>query len=172
MVRPLPGGKSKSTANSELPPARVSKTSERSETPEEDLPSTLPPSPTQQKVTQASFPPTQPRCQFCTDAGCQWCTTASTPTQAVSQPSQHPAITPTVPFQAQAPGDNNDVELLPEANGDDTVTRSTLYDLLKQFEDVLVYLKSIKAYFSSDDDFNWNYGKFNVVNYTSLDSGL
>jgi len=30
--------------------------------------------------------------------------------------------------------------------------------LLKQFEDVLVYLKSIKPYFSNDDDFNWNYG--------------
>merc|ERR1719359_313339 len=30
--------------------------------------------------------------------------------------------------------------------------------LLRQFEDVLVYLKSIKPYFSSDDDFNWNYG--------------
>jgi len=30
--------------------------------------------------------------------------------------------------------------------------------LLRQFEDVLVYLKSIKPYFSNDDDFNWNYG--------------
>lgn len=34
---------------------------------------------------------------------------------------------------------------------------SCLY-LGKQFEDALVYLKSIKAYFSADDDFNWNYG--------------
>ncbi|KAF4699714.1 Intraflagellar transport protein 56 [Perkinsus olseni] len=34
---------------------------------------------------------------------------------------------------------------------------SCLY-LRKQFEDALVYLKSIKAYFSADDDFNWNYG--------------
>jgi hypothetical protein len=30
--------------------------------------------------------------------------------------------------------------------------------LLKQFEDVLIYLKSIKTYFYNDDDFNWNYG--------------
>ena len=32
------------------------------------------------------------------------------------------------------------------------------YFLLKQFEDVLVYLKSIKSYLSSDDSFNWNFG--------------
>ena len=32
------------------------------------------------------------------------------------------------------------------------------YFLLKQFEDVLVYLKSIKSYLSNDDRFNWNYG--------------
>lgn len=30
--------------------------------------------------------------------------------------------------------------------------------LLRQFEDVLVYLKSIMPYFTNDDDFNWNYG--------------
>merc|ERR1711959_197317 len=30
--------------------------------------------------------------------------------------------------------------------------------LLKQYDDVLVYLKSIKTYFANDDDFNWNYG--------------
>lgn len=35
---------------------------------------------------------------------------------------------------------------------------ASCFFLLRQFEDVLVYLKSIKAYFSSDDDFNWNYG--------------
>eukprot|EP00392_Amoebophrya_sp_AT5.2_P013244 g13360.t1 len=35
---------------------------------------------------------------------------------------------------------------------------ASCFFLLKQFEDVLVYLKSIKAYFTSDDDFNWNYG--------------
>ncbi|CAD8102938.1 unnamed protein product [Paramecium sonneborni] len=35
---------------------------------------------------------------------------------------------------------------------------SQCFFLCKQFEDVLVYLKSIKNYFSNDDDFNWNYG--------------
>ena len=35
---------------------------------------------------------------------------------------------------------------------------SMCFMLLRQYEDVLVYLKSIKAYFPNDDDFNWNYG--------------
>jgi len=35
---------------------------------------------------------------------------------------------------------------------------ASCFFLLKQFEDVLVYFKSIKPYFSTDDDFNWNYG--------------
>uniref|UniRef100_A0A0G4GS65 Intraflagellar transport protein 56 n=2 Tax=Chromera velia TaxID=505693 RepID=A0A0G4GS65_9ALVE len=35
---------------------------------------------------------------------------------------------------------------------------ASCFFLLKQFEEVLVYLKSIKSYFQSDDDFNWNYG--------------
>jgi len=35
---------------------------------------------------------------------------------------------------------------------------ASCFFLLHQFEDVLVYLKSIKPYFSNDDDFNWNYG--------------
>lgn len=30
--------------------------------------------------------------------------------------------------------------------------------LIQQFEDVLIYLKSIKSYFQNDDDFNWNFG--------------
>lgn len=30
--------------------------------------------------------------------------------------------------------------------------------LLRQFEDVLIYLKSIQQFFVTDDDFNWNYG--------------
>lgn len=30
--------------------------------------------------------------------------------------------------------------------------------ILKQFDDVLVYFKSIKPYFANDDDFNWNFG--------------
>jgi intraflagellar transport protein 56 len=35
---------------------------------------------------------------------------------------------------------------------------ASCFFLLKQFEDVLVYLKSIKTYFPNDDDFLWNYG--------------
>jgi len=35
---------------------------------------------------------------------------------------------------------------------------ASCFFLLQQFEDVLVYLKSIKPYFANDDDFNWNYG--------------
>ena len=30
--------------------------------------------------------------------------------------------------------------------------------ILKQFDDTLVYLKSIRQYFNNDDDFNWNFG--------------
>merc|ERR1711988_1848827 len=35
---------------------------------------------------------------------------------------------------------------------------ASCFFLLRQFDDVLVYLKSIMPYFSNDDDFNWNYG--------------
>jgi intraflagellar transport protein 56 len=35
---------------------------------------------------------------------------------------------------------------------------SSCFFLFRQFEDVLVYLKSIKNFFTNDDDFNWNYG--------------
>mmetsp|Transcript_4895 Transcript_4895/g.8470 ORF Transcript_4895/g.8470 Transcript_4895/m.8470 type:complete len:564 (-) Transcript_4895:267-1958(-) len=35
---------------------------------------------------------------------------------------------------------------------------ASCFFLLKQFDDVLIYLKSIKTYFYNDDDFNWNYG--------------
>lgn len=35
---------------------------------------------------------------------------------------------------------------------------ASCFFILKQFDDVLVYLKSIKSYFLNDDDFNWNYG--------------
>lgn len=34
---------------------------------------------------------------------------------------------------------------------------ASCFFLLKQFDDVLVYLNSIKSYFQSDDDFHWNY---------------
>ena len=35
---------------------------------------------------------------------------------------------------------------------------ASCFFILKQFDDVLVYLKSIRPYFINDDDFNWNYG--------------
>jgi intraflagellar transport protein 56 len=35
---------------------------------------------------------------------------------------------------------------------------ASCYFLIKQWEDVLIYLNSIKSYFYNDDDFNWNYG--------------
>lgn len=34
---------------------------------------------------------------------------------------------------------------------------ASCFYLLKQFDDVLVYLNSVKTYFQSDDDFLWNY---------------
>eukprot|EP00828_Plagiopyla_frontata_P049376 TRINITY_DN981_c0_g1_i10.p3 TRINITY_DN981_c0_g1~~TRINITY_DN981_c0_g1_i10.p3 ORF type:complete len:150 (-),score=13.94 TRINITY_DN981_c0_g1_i10:24-473(-) len=33
-----------------------------------------------------------------------------------------------------------------------------VFFLLKHFDDVMIYLKSIKSFFEEDDDFNWNYG--------------
>merc|ERR1711865_1186971 len=35
---------------------------------------------------------------------------------------------------------------------------ASCFFLLKQFEDVNIYLNSIKAYMYNDDDFNWNHG--------------
>uniref|UniRef100_A0A7S3GFC7 Intraflagellar transport protein 56 n=1 Tax=Palpitomonas bilix TaxID=652834 RepID=A0A7S3GFC7_9EUKA len=35
---------------------------------------------------------------------------------------------------------------------------ASCFFILKQFDDVLIYLKSIKTYFYNDDDFNWNFG--------------
>ena len=35
---------------------------------------------------------------------------------------------------------------------------ASCFFLLRQFEDVNIYLNSIKAYLYNDDDFNWNYG--------------
>ena len=35
---------------------------------------------------------------------------------------------------------------------------ASCFFILKQFDDVLVYLKSIRPYFINDDDFNWNFG--------------
>lgn len=39
---------------------------------------------------------------------------------------------------------------------------ASCFFLLKQFDDVLVYLNSIKSYFQSDDDFHWNYALANA----------
>jgi intraflagellar transport protein 56 len=33
---------------------------------------------------------------------------------------------------------------------------ASCFFLLKQFDDVMVYLNSIKSYFQSDDDYHWN----------------
>lgn len=51
---------------------------------------------------------------------------------------------------------------------------ASCFFLLKQFEDVLIYLKSIKSYFSSDDDFNWNYGlaKASVGEFAEAEEAL
>lgn len=35
---------------------------------------------------------------------------------------------------------------------------ASCFFLFGQWEDVLVYLKSVKNFFPNDDDFNWNYG--------------
>ena len=42
--------------------------------------------------------------------------------------------------------------------------------LLKQFDDVLLYLNSIKSYYYNDDTFNYNYGqaKASVGNYKGI----
>ncbi|KAJ3121293.1 Intraflagellar transport protein 56 [Nowakowskiella sp. JEL0407] len=40
---------------------------------------------------------------------------------------------------------------------------SSCFFLLKQFDDVLIYLNSIKGYFYNDDTFNYNYGQAKVA---------
>ncbi|RKO86192.1 Tetratricopeptide repeat protein 26 [Blyttiomyces helicus] len=40
---------------------------------------------------------------------------------------------------------------------------ASCFFLLKQFEDVLIYLNSIKGYFYNDDTFNYNYGQAKVA---------
>lgn len=51
---------------------------------------------------------------------------------------------------------------------------ASCFFLLKQFDDVLIYLKSIKSYFTADDDFNWNYGiaKASVGDYLEAEEAL
>ena len=34
---------------------------------------------------------------------------------------------------------------------------ASCFFLLKQFDDVLIYLNSIKSFYENDDDFNWNF---------------
>ena len=41
---------------------------------------------------------------------------------------------------------------------------ASCFFLLKQFDDALVYLNSIKSYFQSDDDFHWN----NAITHASI----
>ena len=51
---------------------------------------------------------------------------------------------------------------------------ASCFFLLRQFEDVNIYLKSIKAYMYNDDDFNWNFGiaLANVNEYKVRESQL
>ena len=35
---------------------------------------------------------------------------------------------------------------------------ASCFFILKQFDDVMVYLKSVRPYYLNDDDFNWNFG--------------
>jgi intraflagellar transport protein 56 len=35
---------------------------------------------------------------------------------------------------------------------------ASCFFILKQFDDVMVYLKSIRPYYLNDDNFNWNFG--------------
>ncbi|GMH44171.1 hypothetical protein BSKO_12105 [Bryopsis sp. KO-2023] len=51
---------------------------------------------------------------------------------------------------------------------------ASCFFLLKQFEDVLVFLNSIKTYFYNDDDFNWDYGiaKASLGNYKEAEAAL
>ena len=51
---------------------------------------------------------------------------------------------------------------------------ASCFFLLKQFEDVNIYLSSIKAYMYNDDDFNWNFGisQASVGNYKEAEETL
>ena len=35
---------------------------------------------------------------------------------------------------------------------------ASCFYLMRQFDDVMIYMNSIKAYMYNDDDFNYNYG--------------
>jgi len=51
---------------------------------------------------------------------------------------------------------------------------ASCFFLLRQWDDVLIYLKSIRSFFSTDDAFNWNYGlaKANTKQYRDAERVL
>jgi len=51
---------------------------------------------------------------------------------------------------------------------------ASCFFLLKQFDDVLIYLRSIKTYFYNDDDFQWNYSVARAATgeYKEAEEGL
>jgi len=51
---------------------------------------------------------------------------------------------------------------------------ASCFFILKQFDDVLVYLRSIRPYFINDDDFNWNFGiaSASAGDYKDAEDGL
>ena len=51
---------------------------------------------------------------------------------------------------------------------------ASCYFLMKQFDDVLLYLSSIKSYFYNDDTFNFNYGqaKYSIGNFKEAEETL
>ena len=51
---------------------------------------------------------------------------------------------------------------------------ASCFFILKQFDDVMVYLKSIRPYYINDDDFNWNFGlaSAEVQNFKDAEEAL
>ena len=51
---------------------------------------------------------------------------------------------------------------------------ASCFFILKQFDDVLVYLKSIRPYFLNDDDFNGSFGIASAAagDYKDAEEGL
>jgi intraflagellar transport protein 56 len=47
---------------------------------------------------------------------------------------------------------------------------ASCFFLLKQFEDVNIYMSSVKAYMYNDDDFNWNFGISQVTRGARADA--
>ncbi len=63
----------------------------------------------------------------------------------------------------------NDVDFAGSASECDTIPgrqcMAACFFLLKQFDDVLLYLNSIKSYYYNDDTFNFNYGQAKVTSH-------